>query len=98
MQYRLFQYSLKLTSLPAVGIDITLRFTCGLCCPAAPETPCPSLRLMSAPLNKPQKFAGTCTLPLFTAEPSCEPPPHAAVITAAATTAAHANVVFAFIP
>jgi hypothetical protein len=55
---------------------------------------------MSAPLNKPQKFAGTCTLPPFAADPAlppCEPPPHAAVTTAAASTAAHTNVVFAFI-
>lgn len=66
---------------------------------------------MSPPVNKAQKFAGTCTLPPFAAEPAlppCEPPPHAAVTTAAATIAAHvqhrteprlwsAIVVFAFI-
>src|ERR1700730_5614543 len=66
---------------------------------------------MSPPVNKAQKFAGTCTLPPVAAEPAlppCEPPPHAAVTTAAATIAAHlqhrteprlwcAIVVFAFI-
>lgn len=50
---------------------------------------------MSAPLNRPQKFAGMCTTAAFDVEPASPPfePPHAAVKTAAAA----AIVVFAFI-
>ena len=84
-------------SLPADGTALHCASLAD-CVPCGAGNALPITSLMSAPLNKPQKFAGTCTLPLFAAEPRCEPPPHAAVITAAATTAAHANVFFAFIP
>jgi hypothetical protein len=81
---------LKLTSLPADGTAAHCA-SLGDCEPAGAGNDLPITWLMSAPLNKLQKFGGMWTLPPFAAEPpvppSCEPPPQPAVTTAAATTA-----------
>src|SRR5947209_12681787 len=85
MQYSLFQYSLKLTSLPAVGMDVHCA-SLGDWLPSAAGKALPITRLISAALRRLQKFSGTCTPPDFEAGPaSWEQPPAA---TTAAVTAA----------
>jgi hypothetical protein len=98
MQYSLFQYSLKLTSLPAVGMDVHCA-SLGDWLPSAAGKALPITRLISAALRRLQKFSGTCTPSDFDAgPPSWEHPPAA---TTAAAAAAHIRrrlpVAFAFI-
>src|SRR5690349_4020151 len=84
MQYSLFQYILKLTSLPAVGIDVHCA-SLGDWLPSAAGNALPITLLISAALSRLQKLSGTCTPDAFAAEPfSCEHP--AITKTAAATT------------
>src|SRR5947209_8084741 len=86
MQYSLFQYSLKLTSLPAVGIDVHCA-SLGDWLPSAAGKSLPITRLISAALSSLQKFSGTCTANDFDAAPESWEHPLAA--TTAAATAAH---------
>src|ERR1700733_519656 len=81
MQSSLFQYSLKLTSLPAVGMEVQCA-SLGDWLPSAAGNALPMTLLMSAALSRLQKLSGTCTPDVFAPEPlSCEHP-HAVARTA----------------